>query len=303
MRALIGVDGSPGSYAAVELAGRILAADKDEIVLYYSPPAATLHLLEDSSGVLSEVQLFLSDAVFNKGKELLPDLFRSKVQTVASTRRPEHGILLTASDRMVDLIVIGARGLGPLMQPTLGSVASHVVDHSAVPVLLVRGIVPDPGAPLRVLLASDGSALSHCASELLMRFSWPANTTGIALTVIEPETQHKLPQWLTEQLDEAQLAALGMGQFPASEQEQTFVQRGMEHWFGHLPKMFQSGSPIVVSGHAAEQILHAIDSNHIDIAVLGAHRLGPIQKMFLGSTSAHVVRQASCSVLIVRERK
>lgn len=42
MKVLIGVDGSPMSYVAVEFAGRLLSADKDEILLVYSPPSGGL---------------------------------------------------------------------------------------------------------------------------------------------------------------------------------------------------------------------------------------------------------------------
>ena len=302
MRVLIGVDGSAGSFAAVHFAGRILSADEDELILYYSPPSRT-YLLEDTSGLLNEAQMYLSDAVFTKAKEHLPEPFRSKLQTVASTRRADHGILGMSDVRLADLIVLGARGAGRLTQPTLGSVAQHVVSHSTIPVLVVRSARPATTHGLRVLLASDGSAMCHRASDLLDQFSWPAGSTGLALTVVEQEAQHTLPKWLTEQLDKTQLAAVGVGPRAKSEKEAMRIHKETECWYGFLPPIFQGRDPLIVPGHAAEQILEAIDTNDIDLAVVGARRLGPIHRLFLGSTSTHIVNHAPCSVLIVRDQK
>jgi nucleotide-binding universal stress UspA family protein len=121
--------------------------------------------------------------------------------------------------------------------------------------------------------------------------------------VVEEESQHTLPEWLAEQLDETQLAALGMGPWPRTDLETIQLQEEAERWYGALPTMFQGRAPLIVPGHAAEQILKAIDSNDIDLAVLGARRQGPVRRLFLGSTSTHIVNHAACSVLIVREPK
>jgi hypothetical protein len=40
-----------------------------------------------------------------------------------------------------------------------------------------------------------------------------------------------------------------------------------------------------------------------DLIVMGAHARGPIGRVIFGSTANHVVRQAACPVLVVRETK
>lgn len=41
MKALIGVDGSSNSFAAVEFVGRLLSVEGDELVLLFATPAMT----------------------------------------------------------------------------------------------------------------------------------------------------------------------------------------------------------------------------------------------------------------------
>jgi len=51
---------------------------------------------------------------------------------------PAKGIVRSAQDRDVDLVVLGARGLGTLGRLLLGSVSETVLHHAGRPVLIVR---------------------------------------------------------------------------------------------------------------------------------------------------------------------
>jgi len=51
---------------------------------------------------------------------------------------PAQTILETAADCGADLIVMGSRGLGGIREFVLGSVSHNVVQHSKVPVLVVK---------------------------------------------------------------------------------------------------------------------------------------------------------------------
>jgi len=52
---------------------------------------------------------------------------------------PPTEIVEAASKPDVDLVVVGARGLGPLGRLVLGSVSDRVVHHAPCPVLVVKG--------------------------------------------------------------------------------------------------------------------------------------------------------------------
>jgi nucleotide-binding universal stress UspA family protein len=301
MRVLIGVDGSPHSFASVQFVGSLLAADKDAVTLYYSPPPVWVRAVPDASGTAGAAQGFLANAVFEKARQFLPEPLRQKTQTIVGTREPRHGLLIAADECRADLIVIGARGVGHLKQPSLGSIAQYVVHHATTPVLVVRGAGSSPPKPVRVLLASDGSAISRHALEILERFSWPSGTSGHAITVLESSAEGQLPEWLADRLDDQQLAALGMGPFTRDEVEEARIRQEATRWHGTLPAIFRGRDPLVVAGHAGEQILKAIDAQGIDLVIVGARRQGAVRRLLLGSTSEFVLNHSPCSVLIVRE--
>ncbi|MBO9599684.1 MAG: universal stress protein, partial [Cohnella sp.] len=59
-------------------------------------------------------------------------------EVVVLNGHPATAILEAASDKNCDLILMGSRGLGPVKEFVLGSVSHHVVQHSRVPVLIVK---------------------------------------------------------------------------------------------------------------------------------------------------------------------
>jgi nucleotide-binding universal stress UspA family protein len=299
MRVLIGVDGSPGSLAAAKLVGSMLTAGKDQVFIYYSPPPVYVRATHDAAGTAGALQSYLTTAVFDKARKHLPAKLAEQSTTIVGSRDARQGLLVAADECRADLIVIGARGSGPLKQPTIGSIARHVVHEARVPVLVVRGLV-DLQKPIHVLLASDGSEVSHHASSILKDFSWPWGATGHALTVLESTPEGKIPVWLVKQLSDEQLAALGMGTFSRDELEEARTRADAARWYGELPSIFQGRDPHIVPGHAGDQILKAIDAQGIDLVVVGARRQGAVRRFLLGSTSEYVLSYAPCSVLIVR---
>lgn len=61
----------------------------------------------------------------------------------------------------------------------------------------------------------------------------------------------------------------------------------------------QDAEIVVVEGHSARSILDYAQDKEKDCIVLASHRPG-MQDLILGSTAARVVRQAQCSVHVVR---
>ena len=300
MRVLIGVDGSPGSFAAVQFAARVLAVDKDEIFLYYSPPPVYVRAEHDAAGTAGALQSYLTTAVFDKARQHLSEPLQKRAQTIVGAREARQGLLIAADECRADLIVIGARGAGTLKQPTVGSIARHVVHQATTPVLVVRGPAIPAARPIHVLLASDGSDVSQHASDVLRHFSWPSGTSGQTIRVLEATPEGKIPEWLVEQLTDQQLAALGMGYFARDPEEEARIRQEAARWYGMLPAIFQGRDSLIVAGHAGDQILKAIDAHGVDLVVVGARRQGAVWRLLLGSTSEYVLSHAPCSVLIVR---
>lgn len=303
MRVLIGVDGSQGSFAAVAFASRLLSKDKDEITLYYSPPPVYVRTVADSRASEANLQFLLAASVFDRAKQHLPATFLAAAKTITGTRDPQHGLLIAADDCRADLIVVGARGVGPAKAPAVGSLVRHVVHHSTVPVLIVRRTAWAPGKPLQVLLATEGAPESRHVAGVLGQFTWPTGSTGRTVTVVESPAESQIPQWLADELDDQQLAALGLGRFARTDEEAARRHEELKSWESVLPAGFEGHDPLVVAGHAGDQIVAAIVEQRVDLVIVGARRQGALRRLILGSTSEHVLLHAPCSVLVIRSHE
>jgi len=307
MKTLIGIDGSDGSIEAVRFVAKLLSAEADNVVLYYSPPQISVQSgPKPDDETLSRMRQTMAGSVFEKARtELSPEL-NKKTTTIVGTRKPKQGLLVAADESRADMVVVGARGTGPLARLSIGSVGRTVVHTATVPVLVVRDRPKgNDGEGLRVLLACNGSEGSAYSRAVLNSLSWPSDTVGRVITVIDSGLVGVMPPWLEKQLRETE----GESQPDASEiiahvdEEREHIHNEAVHWCGELPAEFQKEPPIVSKGHASQEILKTIDAERIDLVVVGARRLGTLGRWFMGSTSEHLLSHAPCSVLIVREHE
>jgi nucleotide-binding universal stress UspA family protein len=58
---------------------------------------------------------------------------------------------------------------------------------------------------------------------------------------------------------------------------------------------------VLATGKPYREILRVAGEQKADLLVVGIHGRGAIDRLLLGSTSQHLVRQASCPVLTIRE--
>ncbi len=54
------------------------------------------------------------------------------------------------------------------------------------------------------------------------------------------------------------------------------------------------------NGDAGEAIVEAAEAESADLIVVGTHGRGTVGRLFIGSVSEHVVRNAPCPVMVVR---
>ena len=141
-RALLAVDGSEGSTHAV----RHLLAVRQEL---RDPAALEIHLINVQRPVPSDVSSRVASESLKEyhaerhEAALAPAraLLESVQVTVQEHRRlgaPGPTIAEVAVAQGCDMIVMGTRGLGTHTAALLGSVAQSTVEHSSVPVLLVK---------------------------------------------------------------------------------------------------------------------------------------------------------------------
>jgi nucleotide-binding universal stress UspA family protein len=135
--------------------------------------------------------------------------------------------------------------------------------------------------------------------ELLKKFSWPPETVGTVMTVVQQMFIAQLPDWVTRERD-PDVAAMASAWEEEHRQNLQAARTELENFRAGLPHCFLAHDIVVAEGRPAEQILAQIRERAIDLVVLGSRSRGAVKRLLLGSTTEQVLRQAPCSVLIVR---
>jgi nucleotide-binding universal stress UspA family protein len=205
---------------------------------------------------------------------------------------PAEEIARRARTVPTDLVVMGTHGRRGFERFVVGSVAGRVVSKAPCAVLTVPR--PPEGAPA-------GAAASYptivCATDL-----WTAEpvldaavsvarlTKGrvTALHVVEGLPEHETTA-RTAHIDWPDFIELVV-QDARRRLRQAVARHGTE---GEVDEL-------VLCGKAYRDILDVAAARHAGLVVMGVHARNPLQRMFVGSTTHHVLRLATCPVLTVR---
>lgn len=137
---LVAVDGSKHSRRAAQFAHQLAAQTGAKLCLLFvvEPPRvipiAPLDSFAITPHVLSPAETV---AVSKLLDEIAADLPRAKVDKQVVVGAPAPTIIEQAQEQNADLIVVGARGLGPGGRWLLGSVSDRVVHQAGRPVTVV----------------------------------------------------------------------------------------------------------------------------------------------------------------------
>jgi nucleotide-binding universal stress UspA family protein len=200
-------------------------------------------------------------------------------------------ILDEAREWAADLIVLGTHGRSGFERLFLGSVAERVLRRATCPVLTAprrQEQFPDAAVLFRrVLCPVDFSEASLAALEFAFAVARASDGNVTLLHVLEIEEEPVVPspfsipeyRRLREQDAHRSLDAL--------------VPAEAETWC-------RPETMVVGGGKAYREILRLAREKEVDLIVLGVHGRNPVDLTLFGSTTHHVVREATCPVLTVR---
>ena len=144
-RVLVAVDGSEAARAALRFVRTVHRPDDVHVGLLHvlpAPMASGGRRRRQSAAANREPgqdpRPADADAVLEDAAAVLGETGRP-VERLVSEGDPAREIVRIAEARDVDLVVLGARGLGTLERLLLGSVSETVLHQAARPVLIVRG--------------------------------------------------------------------------------------------------------------------------------------------------------------------
>ena len=198
---------------------------------------------------------------------------------------PAEQILQEVEQGGYDLVVIGARGRSRLTRFLLGSVSYRVLEHAAIPVLVVRQARPQVR---RILVATGG----HPESEATMRYGAQlARALGAAQTLLH--VTNPVPRMYTglgemdETLREMMQSATPEGQ---SLREGARIM-GDEEVEGYIE---------LRQGVVEDEIIHEAARGDYDLVVLGSSlSASAIGWLALGSITRRVIDRTQRPVLVV----
>ncbi|MCI0744639.1 MAG: universal stress protein [Verrucomicrobia subdivision 3 bacterium] len=223
----------------------------------------------------------------NVGEEIIK-------QTEVRTGGAAASICEAAQDEAVDLIIMPAHRHSFLGRLLLGSVTQRVARCAPCPVLVIRDrVIKAPEgrkdfAVKRIVVPTDFSNASKKAFPYATAL---ARKFGATITLLYVAPTH---------------LALGLSQVGVVLEEKRLIEQAREE----LPRFREASldphvqvATVVLSGGATHEICQFAQKDGADLIVMSTHGHTAFQRFMLGSVTEHVLREAPCPVLIVRERE
>jgi nucleotide-binding universal stress UspA family protein len=214
------------------------------------------------------------------------------IETILDESIDVAGSILSYADTTrADLLTLGTHGRSGFQRLVLGSVAEKVLRRARCAVLTVppHSAEAVPQAPVsirRILCPVDFSPSSTRALEYAASL---ANETGARLTVL-----HVVD--LPADASEPPSSTLAAYHVTCFEQARARLKQAIRT---SVPST-AAASDVVVAGRSHREILKLAGDEHIDLVVMGVQGRGAVDLFFFGSTTNHVVREATCPVLTLR---
>ena len=284
MNTLLAVDGSDHSYEAVHALKYVARAEQLTLLhaLDVPRPAYSMMLPE----VAEKLYKTLEQCMREDGERLLDrvqSLLRMHAGPTTTQLRigsPADVIVSMAEEQKTELIVMGARGLGPVKERLLGSVSHRILTLAPCATLIVHGPVK---AMKQILLPLQGPFDAEAAIRFLQLkpFHDPVEVT--LLTVL-PSTA---PPWL------ADVAAAEKLKEQALQSARDYIDGVAER----LRAIGYQARGIAVVGTPAAMILQEATTRRSDLILMGTRGRQGITRFVLGSVSHAVLHQMPCPVL------
>ncbi len=282
MRILIGVDGSSAAEVACEFVANRTWPSGSQVRLIGTVESRVdwVGLAPVADGTVEGQRAALAEVLEERAEPLRRHGLA--VEATEELGRAAELLVQVASEEMVDLIVVGSRGLGPIASVVLGSVSAHLVDHATCPVLVVRS----PEAS-RMLLATDGTLSSREIPHVLA--GWGSALRGLPVEVLSvAHGEGFVTAWAAEDQDHQPHADLVIHHEIAERMAEEMTELG---W--HAEAVARAGDP-------SRQIIDESREWGADLIVTGSRGIGTLRRIVAGSVAHDVLTHARSSVLVMR---
>jgi nucleotide-binding universal stress UspA family protein len=206
---------------------------------------------------------------------------------------PAQGIEAAAADLPADLVVMGTHGRSGFSRFIFGSVTERVMHRVPCPVLAIGAHeTAPPAAPpyRRILCPTKLVPGSEHALDFALALAARSDSRLEVLHVVEslpPGADGRDPFEGAPEFEglRTRMVAEADAELRAS------IPPGLDNWCSVVRR--------VATGDAAPAILEAARTGRAEVIVMGVHGNG-IERALFGSTIHRVLREATCSVLVLR---
>jgi nucleotide-binding universal stress UspA family protein len=291
------IDFSDHSRRALQHAVAIARAHKATLVVLHVNPAGAASQVSDSLIHGTPIPSDLSDEVSRFVQT--PETAGVSIEVVSRKGIVAEEVLKQA--RHSDLLAMGTHGRSGFDRLILGSVTEKVLRKAECPVLVVPGGVPDslPATPVtfeRILCPIDFSDCSRYALNYALSLAQPSAARVTVLHVMVYRMAEEAPEMYETLMSDSRLGLADL--------HRRFEDYSRERLRSAVAEAVDASATVetqLAVGKPYREILRIAGEQRADLIVMGVHGRGPGDLTFFGSTTNHVVRQAHCPVLTVRE--
>jgi nucleotide-binding universal stress UspA family protein len=285
MKTILAVDGSDNSYEAVHVMKYIAGAEQLTLLHALNVPRPAYPEMAMMPETAEEMYKALEQSMREDGERLLNRVQSLLPLHAGPTRKhlqigsPAEVIISMAEEQHTDLIVIGARGLGPIKERLLGSVSHRILTLAPCATLIVNGPVK---AMKQILLPLEGSFDAEAAIRFLQLRPFHEAVELTLMTVL-PLTE---PPWP----DNAKAAAAST---EILETQAEYIESVAER----LRTIGYQAHGVAVVGTPSAMILQQATTLRSDLILMGTRGRKGITRFVLGSVSHAVLHKMPCPVL------
>lgn len=288
MKYLLAVDGSDQSVDAIRAFEALSPAESLMVLHVVNVPGIPYPSI--GAGIAKDLRLAVDKAMREEGERIIEQalsllpLHPGSVMRRLEMGTPAEVILTMVKEKGIDLVVLGARGIGQIREQMFGSVSHRVMTHASCSTLIIK----KPTRKIQqVLIPVESQEDGEVVVRFLKKKPFREPIDATVLHVI-PFSE---PVW-------------PVGAMVSPEFRQEMITYGEVFTNGvsaELKRMGHEAKGIVVVGAPSHTIIEEANKYAADVILMRTHSRSGVSRFFLGSVSHSVVHHTESSILFVRE--
>ena len=288
MKYLLAVDGSDQSLDATRAFEGLSPAESLKVLNVVNVPGIPYPAMgaDVAKDLVMNVECAMKEEgerVLEQAVSLLP-LHAGSVSKQLEMGTPAESIVNIAQEDKVDLVVMGARGLGPIREQIFGSVSHRVMTQAPCSTLLVK----QPVRTIKNLLVpidhqEDADAILNFFKK--NPFREPCSVTVIhVLPLVDPvwPVGAMIPQEFRKEMV-------------------SYAEKFTQVLCLELERLGHHANGLAIEGAPSVMIGEEVEKTKPDLLVMRPQSQSRVRRFFLGSVSHSVVHHTDSSILLVRE--